>query len=73
MSRQHTPDDFSDIVGQIEVPDAFNVEIDDSEWDNAVVTSFGFPMINLTSTLVREMLRSRDPKTQKRAYKEFKK
>lgn len=64
---------ISDIVGQIEVPDAFNVEIDDSEWDNAVVTSFGFPMINLTSTLVREMLRSQDPKTQKRAYKEFKK
>lgn len=64
---------ISEIVGQIEVPDAFNVEIDDSEWDNAVVTSFGFPMINLTSTLVREMLRSQDPKTQKRAYKEFKK
>lgn len=64
---------ISEIVGQIEVPDAFNVEIDDSEWDNAVVTSFGFPMINLTSTLVREMLRAQEPKAQKRAYKEFKK
>lgn len=64
---------LSQIVGQVEVPDAFNVEIDDSEWENAVITAFGFPMINLTSPLVREMLRAQDPKQQKRAYKEFKK
>ena len=64
---------ISQLVGQIEVPDAFNVEIDDSEWENAVITAFGFPMINLTSPLVREMLRAQDPKQQKRAYKEFKK
>lgn len=64
---------ISGIVGQIEVPDAFNVEIDDTEWENAVITTFGFPMINLTSPLVREMLRAQDPKQQKRAYKEFKK
>lgn len=64
---------LSQIVGQVEVPDAFNVEIDDSEWENALVTAFGFPMINLTSTLVREMLRAQEPKAQKRAYKEFKK
>jgi len=64
---------ISRIVGQIEVPDAFNVEVDDSEWDNALITGFGFPMINLTSPLVREMLRAQDPSQQKRAYKEFKK
>ena len=64
---------ISQIVGQIEVPDAFNVEIDDSEWDNALIKAFGFPMINLTSPLVREMLRAQEPKAQKRAYKEFKK
>lgn len=64
---------LSRIVGQVEVPDAFNVEIDDSEWENALITAFGFPMINLTSTLVREMLRAQEPKLQKRAYKEFKK
>lgn len=64
---------ISKIVGEIEVPDAFNVEIDDTEWENAVITAFGFPMINLTSPLVREMLRAQDPKQQKRAYKEFKK
>lgn len=64
---------LSRIVGQVEVPDAFNVEIDDSEWENALITAFGFPMINLTSTLVREMLRAQEPKAQKRAYKEFKK
>jgi hypothetical protein len=64
---------ISDIVGEIEVPDAFNVEIDDSEWENAVIKSFGFPMINLTSPLVRDMLRAQDPKQQKRAYKEFRK
>lgn len=64
---------LSQIVGQVEVPDAFNVEIDDSEWENALITAFGFPMINLTSTLVREMLRAQEPKAQKRAYKEFKK
>lgn len=64
---------ISKIVGEIEVPDAFAVEIDDTEWENAVITAFGFPMINLTSPLVREMLRARDPKQQKRAYKEFKK
>jgi len=61
------------IVGQIEVPDAFNVEVDDSEWDNALITGFGFPMINLTSPLVRDMVRAQDPSQQKRAYKEFKK
>ena len=64
---------LSQIVGQVEVPDAFAVEIDDTEWENAVITAFGFPMINLTSPLVREMLRAQDPKQQKRAYKEFKK
>ncbi len=64
---------ISQVVGQIEVPDAFNVEIDDTEWDNALITGFGFPMINLTSPLVREMLRAQEPKAQKRAYKEFKK
>lgn len=64
---------ISQIVGQIEVPDAFNVEIDDTEWDNALIKAFGFPMINLTSPLVREMLRAQEPKAQKRAYKEFKK
>lgn len=64
---------ISKIVGQVEVPDAFAVEIDDTEWENAVITAFGFPMINLTSPLVREMLRAQDPKQQKRAYKEFKK
>lgn len=64
---------ISQLVGQIEVPDAFNVEIDDSEWDNALIKAFGFPMINLTSPLVREMLRAQEPKAQKRAYKEFKK
>lgn len=64
---------LSQIVGQVEVPDAFNVKIDDSEWENALITAFGFPMINLTSTLVREMLRAQEPKAQKRAYKEFKK
>ena len=64
---------LSQIIGQVEVPDAFNVEIDDSEWENALITAFGFPMINLTSTLVREMLRAQEPKAQKRAYKEFKK
>lgn len=64
---------ISKIVGDIEVPDAFAVEIDDTEWENAVITAFGFPMINLTSPLVREMLRAQDPKQQKRAYKEFKK
>ena len=64
---------ISKIVGEIEVPDAFDVEIDDTEWENAVITAFGFPMINLTSPLVREMLRAQDPKQQKRAYKEFKK
>lgn len=64
---------LSQIVGQVEVPDAFNVEIDDSEWENALITAFGFPMINLTSTLVRKMLRAQEPKAQKRAYKEFKK
>lgn len=64
---------ISKIVGEIEVPDAFAVEIDDTEWENAVITAFGFPMINLTSPLVREMLRAQDPKQQKRAYKEFKK
>lgn len=64
---------LSQIVGQVEVPDAFNVEIDDSEWENALITAFGFPMINLTSTLVRKMLRTQEPKAQKRAYKEFKK
>ena len=63
---------ISKIVGDIEVPDAFAVEIDDTEWENAVITAFGFPMINLTSPLVREMLRAQDPKQQKRAYKEFK-
>lgn len=63
---------ISKIVGEIEVPDAFAVEIDDTEWENAVITAFGFPMINLTSPLVREMLRAQDPKQQKRAYKEFK-
>ena len=64
---------ISKIVGEVEVPDAFAVEIDDTEWENAVITAFGFPMINLTSPLVREMLRAQDPKQQKRAYKEFKK
>lgn len=64
---------ISQLVGQIEVPDAFNVEIDDSEWDNALIKTYGFPMINLTSPLVREMLRAQEPKAQKRAYKEFKK
>lgn len=64
---------ISEIVGQIEVPDAFSVEIDDSEWENAVITAFGIPMINLSSPLVREMLRAQEPKQQKRAYKEFKK
>lgn len=64
---------ISQLVGQIEVPDAFNVEIDDSEWDNALIKAYGFPMINLTSPLVREMLRTQEPKAQKRAYKEFKK
>ena len=64
---------LSQIVGQVEVPDAFNVEIDDSEWDNALIKTYGFPMINLTSPLVREMLRAQEPKAQKRAYKEFKK
>ena len=64
---------ISQLVGQIEVPDAFNVEIDDTEWDNALIKAFGFPMINLTSPLVREMLRAQEPKAQKRAYKEFKK
>ena len=64
---------ISQIVGQIEVPDAFNVEIDDTEWDNALIKAFGFPMINLTSPLVREMIRAQEPKAQKRAYKEFKK
>lgn len=62
---------ISQLDGQIEVPAAFNVEIDDTEWDNALITSFGFPMINLTSPLVREMLRAPDPKSQKRAYKQF--
>lgn len=64
---------ISEIVGQIEVPDAFSVEIDDTNWENAVIKSFGFPMINLSSPLVREMLRAQEPKQQKRAYKEFKK
>lgn len=64
---------ISQIVGQVEVPDAFNVEIDDSEWDNALITDYGFPMINLTSPLVRDMLRAPEPKQQKRAYKAFKK
>jgi hypothetical protein len=64
---------LSRIVGQVEVPDAFNVEIDDSEWDNALITDYGFPMVNLTSPLVRDMLRAPDPKQQKRAYKAFKK
>lgn len=64
---------ISQIVGEIEVPDAFNVEIDDTEWDNALIKAFGFPMINLTSPLVREMIRAQEPKSQKRAYKEFKK
>lgn len=61
------------ILGQIEVPDAFNVEVDDSEWENALITSCGYPMINLTSPLVRDMLRAQDPSQQKRAYKAFKK
>lgn len=61
------------ILNQVEVPDAFDVEVDDTEWDNAVITAFGFPMINLTSTLVRDMLRAPDPTAQKRSYKEFKK
>ena len=64
---------ISEIVGQIEVPDAFNVEVDDSEWENALITSCGYPMINLTSPLVRDMLRAPDPSQQKRAYKAFKK
>ena len=64
---------ISQIVGEVEVPDAFNVEIDDTEWDNALIKAFGFPMINLTSPLVREMIRAQEPKSQKRAYKEFKK
>lgn len=64
---------ISQIIGQIEVPDAFNVEVDDSEWENALITGFGFPMINLTSPLVRDMLRTQDPSQQKRSYKEFKK
>lgn len=61
------------ILGQVEVPDAFNVEVDDSEWENALITSCGYPMINLTSPLVRDMLRAPDPSQQKRAYKAFKK
>ncbi len=61
------------ILGQIEVPDAFNVEVDDSDWENALITSCGYPMINLTSPLVRDMLRAPDPSQQKRAYKAFKK
>lgn len=56
----------------VEVPGMFDVEPDDSEWEEAVITSFGYPMINLTSPLVRDMLRAADPKAQKRAYKEFK-
>lgn len=71
--KDEVADALSRIVGQVEVPDAFNVEIDDSEWDNALITDFGFPMINLTSTLVRDMLRSPDPSAQRRAYREFKK
>ena len=61
------------ILGQVEVPDAFNVEVDDSEWENTLITSCGYPMINFTSPLVRDMLRAPDPSQQKRAYKAFKK
>jgi hypothetical protein len=56
-----------------ELPEAFRVEPDDSEWDNAVVTGYGFPMVNFSSQLVQDMLRAADPKSQKRSYKEFKK
>ena len=62
------------VLNQVEVPSALVLEEeDDSEDDKAVVTAYGFPMINLTSTLVREMLRAQDPSAQKRAYKVFKK
>ena len=62
------------VLNQVEVPSALVLEEeDDSEADKAVVTAYGFPMINLTSTLVREMLRAQDPSAQKRAYKVFKK
>lgn len=64
---------LSILPSAIEIPDAFQVEPDDSEWDNAVVTGYGFAMVNLTSPLVHDMLRASDPKSQKRAYKEFKK
>lgn len=60
------------VLNQVEVPSALVLEEeDDSESDKAVVTAYGFPMINLTSTLVREMLRAQDPSAQKRAYKAF--
>lgn len=58
-------------IGAIGIPEAFTVEPDDSEWDNAVITAFGFPMVNLTSPLVRDMIRTSDPKQKKRAYREL--
>ena len=64
---------LNNLPGAIEIPDAFQVEVDDTEWDNAVITGYGFGMVNLTSPLVQDILRAADPKSQKRAYKEFKK
>ena len=58
-------------IGAIGIPEAFTVEPDESEWENAVITSFGFPMVNLSSPLVRDMLRATDPKQQKRLYEEL--
>lgn len=58
-------------IGAIGIPEAFTVEPDESEWENAVITSFGFPMVNLSSPLVRDMLRATDPKQQKRSYREL--
>lgn len=58
-------------IGAIGIPEAFTVEPDDSEWDNAVITAFGFPMVNLSSPLVRDMIKTSDPKQKKRAYREL--
>lgn len=49
------------VNGNIEMPAMFDVEPDDTMWDDIVVTEFGIPMVNMSHPVVKKIIASDEP------------
>ena len=55
-----TPEDKK-VLGNIQMPSFFETEIDDSMWQDIVITDFGIPLINLGHPCTKKVISSENP------------